>query len=153
MARFRCHPDLSHNLRQHAWLAGFIDGEGSLGIAVNRRVGNYWPTLAITQRDDDAALMRQIAEALGGHMTTKHTPSMTFDTKPYVRIEVASKPSLMGAVAYLDVHGLRTKKAREYVVWREAVMAYVEHGGRSPVLPAAKQQLEALRDYALTNQP
>ena len=60
---------------------------------------------------------------------------------------VQGKTSLIGAVSYLDTHPLRTKKATEYVIWRGAVLAYVDEGGMSPILAEAKDRLESLRIY------
>jgi hypothetical protein len=147
-------PDFAHELRQSAWLAGFIDGEGSLGIS-RAPNGNCWPTLQVTQRDDDRQLMLAIADALGGatQVIAARVGSGRDGDNPCLHVKVSSKASLMGAVAYLDAYPLRTKKAAEYVVWRGAVITYVNHGGRSPMLVEAKDQLESLRVYKEATMP
>lgn len=144
-------PDLTHELRQSAWLAGFIDGEGHFAVHEDVRHGNSWPVLEITQRDDDLALMEDIGRALGGCLKRKVVPEAKlrapYDHKPLARVCVISKVSLIAAVAYLDAHPLRTKKAREYEVWRVAVLAYVERGGKTPELNEAKADLQGLKNY------
>ena len=144
-------PDLSHPLRQSDWLAGFIDGEGHLGIGVNTQRGCYWPVLDITQRDDDEALMREVGLALGASITI--TSGTRDGQNPIVRCCVAKKSSLLGVVSYLDADPLRTKKASEYVIWRGAVFAYVEHGWSSPVIKEAKVRISAMRNYAFKDNP
>jgi hypothetical protein len=145
MTRALCIPDFTHELRQSAWLAGFIDGEGSL--LINRAPkGNHWPTLQVSQRADDMSLMLEIAEALGGSYKTLPWRKRG-NENPQGQMAVANKPSLIGAIAYLDAYPLRTKKAAEYVVWRGAVIAYVNEGGWSPMLVEAKARLESLRVY------
>ncbi len=148
MERLKTFPDFSHELRQSDWLAGFIDGEGSFQIHRGPK-GNHWPGLQVTQRDDDLVLMEQIAVALGGSVAriARSAASDPINGNPCVHVKVNSKASLLGVLPYLDAHPLRTKKAAEYIVWRGAVMAYVEEGGRSPVLPEAKYRLEGLRVY------
>lgn len=153
-ARAAFFPDLTHELRQSAWLSGFIDGEGSLGVNRSPK-GNCWPILQVTQRDDDRALMLAIADALGGAINAiaaRSGPGREGDN-PCLHVKVSSKASLMGAIAYLDAHPLRTKKAAEYVVWRGAVISYVNHGGWSPMLVQAKADLESLRIYKEADVP
>ena len=150
MARTFCLPNFTHELRSSAWLAGFIDGEGSFNISQSPR-GNCWPVLSVTQRDDDRRLMEQIADALGGSLQTVDHHGGGLPRNPIVHVKVINKAALLGVVAYFDAYPLRTKKAMEYVVWRGAVLAYVDEGGRSPILVEAKAFIESSRVYKGTD--
>src|SRR4051794_37301444 len=109
-----------HPLREDAWLAGFVAGEGCLTIRHDHRHDNFWPSLKIALRDDDGAILYECREAFGGHVEEHHSgTAKARGWNPQVRWIVNAKVDLMRLVAYFDRFPLRAKKADEYAVWRE----------------------------------
>ena len=109
------------------WLAGFIDGEGSFNIS--RHAGNYQPRFSVKLRDDDSQIIIDIHEFLGEGTVrkTKTCPTTSKYYTPNVRGQF--RLDVIGAdnvklVYILDQFPLRTKKLRDYIIWKEAVEIY-----------------------------
>lgn len=125
-----------------AWLAGFADGEASFLIVYTARPGNpagrrpgLAPRFTLGLRADDVDVLRQLCECFGGRLN--------FDIDrgtPRCRWVVQAKADLLGLVRYFERFPPRAKKARDWTLWREAVLLYVDAGG-----VAAFDELEALR--------
>lgn len=115
------------------WLAGLIDGEGS--FTLQRRHGGrgavgYYCAFQLSLRDDDEAVLREIVDRVGlgrlYHRTRKpSTSGKAGATNPQYSWMVTGKHDLAALVAILDEYPLRSKKARDFAVWREAVMWWV----------------------------
>lgn len=109
------------------WLAGFIDGEGSFNIA--RHAGNYQPRFSIKLRDDDSQIIRDIHEFLdvGTVRECKTCPVTSKYYTPNVRgqfrLDIIGQDNLK-LVSILDQFPLRTKKLRDYEIWKKAVEIY-----------------------------
>ena len=111
------------------WLAGFIDGEGSFLIVRDRRSwrsDTFRTTLRLGLRADDESVLREIAESTGLGYVKRKKITPVGKTRPQVVWEVVTKLDCMALVRLLDAHPLRAKKARDYAVWREAVIVW--HG-------------------------
>jgi hypothetical protein len=111
------------------WLAGFIDGEGSFCIVPNR--GGYSAKFQLKLRDDDGAILLEIALRTGmGRLVAeqRRTASRPNDN-PATVWKVQSKGDCLALIRLLDRYPLRAKKARDYAIWREAVL---EWNGMAP---------------------
>lgn len=147
-------PDATHPLQHDAWFAGFVAGEGCFFIGRDRRepYGTYFvPALKIALRDDDVAVLYEIQAAFGGRIEEHHInramSQRGFNAQPQARWTTGGKVVLAGLVAYFDRFPLRAKKGDDFEIWREAVMVYVEDGGKAAGLEDLKVRLESQRVY------
>lgn len=110
------------------WLAGFIDGEGSFGI-VTLRATTFQCRFSLTLRDDDRAILESLhAITQLGHLTPQKARG---GSKPQLAWVIDSKMDCQELVCILDRFPLRTKKIRDYLVWRAAVLEWCRAHGRS----------------------
>jgi hypothetical protein len=137
-----------------AWLAGFAAGEGCFMLVQKRQdvqrggkivrydVIGVQPWFQLGLREDDRAVLDGLAKSFGG--TVRHAKSARKDganrQDRYVWV-VCAKTDMRGLVAYFDRFPLRSKKARDYEVWREAVLIYCDHGARDERLLSLRQSL------------
>lgn len=140
------------------WLAGFIDGEGCFRIkrgVAGRRHPYYVPEFTLKQRDDDASLIASIIERTGiGHLDEDR--QRTGNSNPCVRWTVHTMQDTPLLCALLDEYPLRSRKARDYAIWREAVIfkASQPRGNRwrgprdMAPMEDFKRQIEGGRVYA-----
>lgn len=126
-----------------AWLSGFADGEGCFALGRDRAL--IIPAFTIKLRDDDGAVLRELQSVFGGRIHAEPRKSLT--ECPQLLWRVQSKADLPNLIGYFDNFRLRAKKARDYAVWREGVLIYIECGGRDPRLPALREKLMAGRRY------
>lgn len=131
------------------WLAGLIDGEGCFVIAHRQQGGSdyYSPTFSLKMRDDDGEILRLIHQTTGlgrlYHLTRQPgNPQITWD--------VIRKQDMLALVGILDEYPLRTRKRKDYLVWKEAVFTYADGSGRSSALADLKLSMETARKYAGT---
>lgn len=138
------------------WLAGFIDGEGSFVILCrsNGR-GSHTPRMQIRLRDDDAPLLDAVQRrlALGSLYAAKVNPSQQKTAKAQALWVVYTRGDCMALVEFLDRYPLLSKKARDYEVWRRAVLMRATLRAHGKLhdwsgMAALKTELEAVRVYA-----
>lgn len=122
------------------WLAGFVDGEGCffIGRVVHRNTKggedyvNYRCAFTLGLRKDDSAILEQIHSTLGiGSMGERAARGI--GVWPMREWKVKSKPEAVVLVEVFDRFPLRAKKARDYALWREAVLDWSSRpqgGGR-----------------------
>jgi hypothetical protein len=138
------------------WLAGLIDGEGCFRIH-SQRCGDYYaPTFSLKLRDDDAPILHEIV-ARTGIGRVRLDRSRSGNSRPCAVWRVDSRATTEALAALLDRYPLRTRKARDYAVWRRAidVRAGMVRGNRwhgprdwTPLIDL-KRELEQAREYAL----
>jgi hypothetical protein len=141
------------------WLAGLIDGEGSFGSTVPRAAGGFGvcPRFHMRLRLDDRPLLDEITQTTHiGYVDEDHSPREG-NGNPTARWLVVSKANCRGLVILLDRYPLRSKKARDYAVWRlmvhewQAVRPRYGKNGRLPHdwtrMRALAAQLVAGRRY------
>lgn len=113
------------------WLAGLIDGEGCFGIyASNRNKGHddYRLTFSLTLRDDDEPMLQEIHRRLefGGFTRERRQRAASrawqWKSNPTVTWGVWNRAGHLALVEVLDRYPLRSKKARDYAIWREALL-------------------------------
>lgn len=115
------------------WLAGFIDGEGCFTI-IQHINGSWEIKFYLTLRDDDISILETIQNQLGIgriYRTRAHGTS-----RPQASWRVTRIRECLQFIEVLDQFPLRARKAQDYKIWREAVLAkskkdYGEIGGLS----------------------
>jgi hypothetical protein len=146
------------------WLAGFFAGEGHLSVRLHqatRGTYNYTCAAGITLRADDAAVLREIASAVGtGNVTYLPDTRGNPNWRPRAVWTVGSKPGCRRLVEIFDAYPLRAKKAADFAVWREAVeewerMRYPGPGRFNDWSRMAGyyRAIREAREYAVTSVP
>lgn len=109
------------------WLAGFIDGEGSFNIS--HHGGNCQPRFSLKLRDDDSDILKDIRNFIGAGTTRKSKCSpitskyYSPNAKNQYRFDLVGRDNTK-LVLILDQYPLRSKKLRDYKIWRESVEFY-----------------------------
>jgi hypothetical protein len=106
------------------WLAGFIDGEGCFVVARTNHTTyvRYGCAMRLAVRADDRPILLEIQRRTGlGRIY--ETPA-NGNANPSSAWSVQSKGDVLALVAILDRFPLRAKKARDYAIWREAVLLW-----------------------------
>ncbi len=116
------------------WLAGFIDGEGCFYITRNPSRGSYCPRFALRLRDDDAGIINEI------HRHTNigcvcNIKAGNHGGRPTRNWQIQSGEDCRALIRIIEAHPLRSKKGRDYVVWREAVEWWTGRTGGSRWAP------------------
>jgi hypothetical protein len=111
------------------WLAGLIDGEGCFRIQKNksrksRGPVTYATSFALKLRDDDEPILREIIAHTGVGRFSRDA-NRTGNSRPCAIWHVDAQRDCAALVELLDRYPLRTRKARDYAVWREAVVYWL----------------------------
>jgi LAGLIDADG endonuclease len=143
------------------WLAGFIDGEGSFNIS--RHGGNYQPRFSLKLRDDDSEILKEIQKFIGIGTLRKSKCSpigskyYSPNAKDQYRLDIIGSDN-MKLLCILDEFPLRSKKLRDYNIWKRAVEIYSASlfnrwsdaalkKTRNESLSLLKVELETIRKY------
>lgn len=103
-------------------LAGFADGEACFAIRRGQH-GSYACSFIIKLRADDQLVLERYREATGGlGVISTGAHSGGGDGKPWVRWTVQRKKECLTLTQIFDVYELWSKKARDYEIWRDAVI-------------------------------
>lgn len=109
------------------WLAGFIDGEGCFRIGETRQ--GFSCRFYIGIRADDRPIIEEIHKLTGlGHVNNRRAVG---DWNPQITWDISSKTDCYRLVCLLDRYPLRAKKKRDYAIWREAVLRWIDHAWES----------------------
>lgn len=142
------------------WMAefrGFFFGEGYLGITTNGRGRGkvyHIARAAITLRDDDEPVLREIQKRLGGLLhrercgRVSHVDGTPHQTKPFVVWRVTSKSDVARVCDILDAGHLPSKKRREIAVMRAflATVGITKKGPKGLAEQLEHEQLTATRE-------
>lgn len=143
------------------WLAGFVDGEGCFFIRRNvvkyrdRSYITYGCSLSMALRDDDLATLEAIRTAIGfGSISRTHQgPRQGTRGNPSACLYISAKAEMALLVELFDRYPLRSKKARDYAIWKRAVIEWHRERGAKTrgrdwsVMAALHEELKASRRY------
>ena len=108
------------------WLAGFTDGEGCFHIA--KRVPKngrqtYGCSFSIKVRADDGDLIRSLPEitGIGSVRRQKASVDERRANNPAIRWDVVTANDCLELVAIFTRYPLRSKKSRDFEIWKRAV--------------------------------
>lgn len=125
------------------YFAGLVDGEGCFSIAPPRC------DFILKMRADDRALLETLRADLGGVGRIGLELGRTEDRtrRPQVRWTVSRQRELVWLTEFFDAFPLRSKKARDYAIWREAVIEWAN--GMPPAgLAEYRDRLREVRVFA-----
>jgi hypothetical protein len=142
------HPAFGH------WLAGFIAGEGNFRIHCSKSGHYYSAAFAIKLRDDDSEILEEIWRRVGLG-TIYRQVRRSGNSKPACVWVVQSRADCQELVEVLDNYPLRSRKAADYAIWRNAVAVWsaMPQGNRwrGPrnwgAMITLKRELESVRTY------
>ncbi len=123
-----------------SWFAGLTDGEGCFYI------GNNGCSFIITLRADDVALLELLQKTLGIGRIQFQKVNRPGGHKPTAAWTVARRLHCRYLVDVFDAYPLKSKKGRDYRIWREALLVHKEQS--SPALLAPyRAALADVRKY------
>ena len=111
------------------------------------------PIFAIGLRADDVAILELLKETFGGHIIESlplpllYNNGKEYISKPITEWKIYSKLDLLKIVIYFDKFPLRSKKARDFKLWREAVRIYAKWGRSDSRLPVLQQAIRDGREF------
>jgi hypothetical protein len=111
------------------WLAGFVDGEGSFCISAPRNAFICKFSLSL-RKDDEAVLLECMSQAGVGYVADNKRKQRHTNERPTCRWDVGGKQQCLRLVWIFDRHPLRAKKARDFAIWRKAVIEWNFIDGR-----------------------
>lgn len=105
------------------WLAGFVDGEGCFTTDVSRRyrASRTHAAMRLELRVDDLPILEEVQRRTGLGNITILKPRKGYEGAVW---RVERKSDCLALVALFDRYPLRAKKARDYAIWREFVLAW-----------------------------
>jgi hypothetical protein len=112
-----------------AYVAGFIDGEGSFSVSVGKhktlsRGLEVRPEFEIEVRADDREVIERILVTIGCGRIYDCSYER-YGWYPHIKYKVTSTREMEEILfPFLDVHPLQAKKAKSYVLFKEIVLSY-----------------------------
>jgi hypothetical protein len=127
------------------WLAGFIDGEACFIIAKGKSPNgkfHYTCTFSLTLRDDDTDILVEIAKRTGLGCV-RHCYDHLFIWS------VGAKKDTLVLCEILEKYPLRSKKKRDFDIWKEGVKLSCAHkrNGDWSDIEKLKYKLSDMRKY------
>ena len=127
-----------------SWFSGLVDGEGCFIIS---RVRQRWThaRFVINMRADDAVMLEEIRRTMGfgavqGRHRTYANPTRAF--------EVTNKRGLLALVRLFDRYPLRSRKRKDYEVWRTFVLLHQDRkNATDPRLEELFHEIRAVRVF------
>lgn len=104
------------------WLAGLVDGEGSLQLKCDKAKRKWWSELTISLRDDERPMLEMIQKKLGRGACYLHVarskPQLRSKPRYMLRFHNASDTRFF--VDLFERYPLRSKKKQVFKLWAEA---------------------------------
>jgi hypothetical protein len=123
-----------------SWFSGFTDGEGCFAVYSNPHGGNkrnsltFQITFKIALRDDDRFILEEIQKTLGIGRMLIHTPATAAALRvinpkqnPWCSWTVRKKSECIILRNIFRTYPLRTKKARDFEIWSQALDCSLAH--------------------------
>jgi hypothetical protein len=128
------------------YLSGFLTAEGHCGIGSSG--GNrVRPAMRVNARADDSPLLTELARRTGVGRLYSY-PRRKYEASRVANWAVFSAKDLRKLVELLDECPPRGKKAREYEIWREAVLLLgPDQPADQSALRRIGKRLKAVRAY------
>ena len=101
----------------------------------------------VRMRADEEPLLRRLQSLTGVGTLRRHRARGS--SRPVIQWRASALADLLRLVAIFDRYPLRSRKARDYAVWREAVLLLAEPASpkRAAKLRALKERLHKVRAY------
>lgn len=112
-----------------AYVAGFIDGEGSFSISIGKHATlkrglEVRPEFEIELRDDDREILERICVTIGCGRIYDCSYER-YGWYPHAKYKVTSTREMEEILfPFLDAHPLQAKKAKSYVLFKDIVLSY-----------------------------
>jgi LAGLIDADG endonuclease len=106
------------------WFSGFADGEACFGIyphSKGHRATSWRCVFSITLRGDDRPILEEIESQTGIGPVRDRAPSPLSKGVPMVVLQTSKLRDVRLLAELFDLYPLRSKKARDYAIWREGV--------------------------------
>jgi hypothetical protein len=137
------------------WFSGFVDGEGYFQIArvkSKRAKGGYLylPMMGVGLRKDDYPTLYNVKKTLGlGCLCHGKRQGKFKNEHPSIRWVVSGVKQCLKLIDLFDAYPLRTKKKKDYVVWKNFVLQKAEHGRKLPmsVCEYHYRRIREVREY------
>ena len=111
-----------------SWFAGFTDGEGCFVIR-KKSQHSYSTVFAITLRDDDIDVLLKIQEVLKIGTVCRSVCVTNLGSCHVAHFRCYGKSDALKLVEIFDSYPLQAKKARDYAIWRKAVLENQKSSG------------------------
>ena len=132
-----------------SWFAGFVDGEGCFVIR-KYSDGKHRPAFQLNLREDDIGVLLRIHSSLELGRIYPERAGRGRDgywSKPKAKWFVQNLAGCRRLVDVFDTFPLRSKKLRDYLVWRQAVIECCSPQPDQARLASLKATLESGRRY------
>lgn len=126
------------DFKNDPWFSGYCDGEACFHLGKDK--ARVTMVFVIGARADELPLLQDLQECFGG------TLHYTASNRAY-HWHVGRRSEQHALVRYFDRFPLRSKKARDYVIWRRALMVVSDRGPRDIELVELRDALMAGRKY------
>jgi hypothetical protein len=104
------------------FIAGFVEGEGHLGIAEANGGQSFRCLMSLRVRDDDTPLLEWLRATTG--LGSLHAVPARASSNPQVQWLVQTQADCAALVELLERFELRGRKAREFELWSRAVAVW-----------------------------
>ena len=130
-----------------SWFSGLVDGEGCFLIG-RVQVPYYEVKFVINMRADDRPMLEEIKNTLGfGRLAYRQRGKIGH---PTVAFEVSKATDLLKLVRLFDEYPLRSRKRRDYEVWRVAVLLrQTRKNARDVHVEELLRELRTTREFRL----
>jgi hypothetical protein len=114
-----------------AWISGFVAGEGCFHITRTSNTGGGFNCgFTIKLRSDDRLVLERVQEIFGGRGSITTLPRESSTRHPQAVYRIGAKRDCLFLVDVFDEYPLwPAKKARDFEVWRKAVIFLQGVGG------------------------
>lgn len=147
----------TETIKLKSWASGFIDGEGCFTIEKKMVRGSniyYRPKLQVQLRADDCWAIENLRLAIGGGVVYQRKEQKATHnrglSKPTTQCEWKNTEDLLLVIKHFDEYPLRAKKLRDYIIWRKAVIIFIEEKSQSIkqiLLSKLKEECSIIKRY------